>query len=333
VSKISPKTGGTRASNVYTINVPENFKNAVLEQSRSFGGASQIVTLSLDDLAIRVKRMKNRINIVEELNDYIKLEVLLMKRYEDESKARKTTKLSFRLKDQVSAESLTSIKKKTGWSTSKTVRISLLWYLYANFDEFVASENFIPLLKCSHCGFVTHDQRALGVHIQTLHETICPYCGIHHPITEDHHCKQKETATIQFDATPLGKSQTKIDQFTTESVSDLDLDESSLLQELGLNNLGSLKPAEESSVPELSAMLPDKDVFDESEAQLETIRDEISNVGGTLVDLPDGSSLRDVIEERRKTQKSKKGKDKTIDKLEDEISEILESLKDDGLLE
>ncbi len=332
MKQITPQTGGTRASNVYTINVPENFKNAVLEQSKSFGGASQMITLSLDDLALRVRKMKSRINIVEELNDYIKLEILLMKRYEDESKARKETKLSFRLKDQVSTESLTSIKKKTGWSTSKTVRISLLWYLYANFDEFVASENFIPLLKCSHCGFVTHDQRALGVHIQTLHETVCPYCGIHHPITEEHHCKQKETATIQFDATP--KSQTKIDQFTSGSIKDLDLDETSLLQELGLNDLGSLQPAEEaSSVPELASMLPDKEVFDESEAQLKTIRDEISKVGGTLVDLPDGSSLRDLIEERRKTKKPKKGKDETIDKLEDEISEILESLKEDGLLE
>ena len=334
VRQISPQTGGTRASNVYTINVPENFKNAVLEQSKSFGGASQIVTLSLDDLALRVRKMKSRINIIEELNDYIKLEVLLMKRYEDESKARKDTKLSFRLKDQVSSESLDSIKKKTGWSTSKTVRISLLWYLYANFDEFVASESFVPLLKCSHCGFVTHDQRALGVHIQTLHETICPYCGVHHPITEDHHCKQKETATIQFDSTPIAKSQTKIDQFTSGKSSELDLDESSLLQELGLNDLGSLQPAEkESSAPELASMLPDKDVFDESEAELETIRDEISKVGGTLVDLPDGSSLRDVVEERRKSQKTKKGKDETIDKLEDEISEILESLKEDGLLE
>lgn len=334
MSQIPPQTGEIRASNVYTINIPENFKNAVLEQSKSFGGASQIVTLSLDDLAIRIKKMKNRMNIIEELNDYIKLEILLMKRYEEESKSRKDTKLSFRLKDQVSSESLENIKKKTGWSTSKAVRISLLWYLYANFDDFVASESFIPLLKCNHCGFVTHDQRALGVHIQTLHETICPYCGVHHPITEDHHCKQKETATIQFDSTPTAKSQTKIDQFTTASESALELDEKSLLQELGLEDLGSLQPTEETdSVPELASMLPDKDVFDESEAQLETIRDEISKVGGTLVDLPDGSSLQDLIEERRKTQKSKKGKDATIDKLEDEISEILESLKEDGLLE
>ena len=334
VRNIPPQIGDSRASNVYTINVPENFKNAVLEQSQSFGGASQMVTLSLDDLALRVKKMKSRINIVEELNDYIKLEVLLMKRYEEESRSKQDTKLSFRLKDQVSAESLTSIKKKTGWSTSRIVRIALLWYLYANFDEFVASENFVPLLKCNHCGFVTHDQRALGVHIQTLHETICPYCGIHHPITEEHHCKQKETATIQFDSTPVPKSQTKIDQFTSGEVSEINLDETSLLQELGLSDLGSLQPSEEErSVPELSSMLPDKDVFDESEAQLETIRDEISKVGGTLVDLPDGSSLKDVIEERRKTQKAKKGKDETIDKLEDEISEILESLKEDGLLE
>jgi len=334
VRQIPPQTGEIRASNVYTINIPENFKNAVLEQSKSFGGASQIVTLSLDDLAIRIKKMKNRMNIIEELNDYIKLEILLMKRYEEESKSKKDTKLSFRLKDQVSSESLENIKKKTGWSTSKAVRISLLWYLYANFDDFVASESFIPLLKCNHCGFVTHDQRALGVHIQTLHETICPYCGIHHPITEDHHCKQKETATIQFDSTPMTKSQTKIDQFTTASDSALELDEKRLLQELGLEDLGSLQPAGKTdSVPELASMLPDKDVFDESKAQLETIRDEISKVGGTLVDLPDGSSLQDLIEERRKTQKSKKGKDDTIDKLEDEISEILESLKEDGLLE
>ncbi|MCE7738318.1 MAG: hypothetical protein GPJ50_02970, partial [Candidatus Heimdallarchaeota archaeon] len=138
---MTPKTSGNRASNVYTINVPRNFKDAVLEQSQQFGGASQIITLSLDDLALRVRKMKSRINIIEELNDYIKLEVLLMKRYEEESKKKREAKLSFRLKDQISQESLMSIKKKTGWSTSKTVRISLLWYLYANFDEFVASEN------------------------------------------------------------------------------------------------------------------------------------------------------------------------------------------------
>ncbi|MCE7747659.1 MAG: hypothetical protein GPJ51_04640 [Candidatus Heimdallarchaeota archaeon] len=331
---MTPKTSGNRASNVYTINVPKNFKDAVLEQSQQFGGASQIITLSLDDLALRVRKMKNRINIIEELNDYIKLEVLLMKRYEEESKKKREAKLSFRLKDQVSQESLMSIKKKTGWSTSKTVRISLLWYLYANFDEFVASENFVPLLKCSFCGFVTHDQRALGVHIQTLHETVCPYCGKHHPITEDHHCKQKEAAALHFEETPVSQDQTTIDQFTSVPLADLDLDESNLMRQLGLSDLGSLKPSEEESkVSDLSSMLPDKEVFDESEAQLETISDEISRVGGTLVDLPDGSSLKDVVEERRKTQKSKKAKDEKIDQLQDEISEILESLKEDGLLE
>jgi len=331
---MTPKTSGNRASNVYTINVPKNFKDAVLEQSQQFGGASQIITLSLDDLALRVRKMKNRINIIEELNDYIKLEVLLMKRYEEESKKKREAKLSFRLKDQVSQESLMSIKKKTGWSTSKTVRISLLWYLYANFDEFVASENFVPLLKCSFCGFVTHDQRALGVHIQTLHETVCPYCGKHHPITEDHHCKQKEAAALHFEETPVSQDQTTIDQFTSVPLADLDLDESKLMRQLGLSDLGSLKPSEEESkVSDLSSMLPDKEVFDESEAQLETISDEISRVGGTLVDLPDGSSLKDVVEERRKTQKSKKAKDEKIDQLQDEISEILESLKEDGLLE
>ncbi len=338
---IPPKTSGNRSSNVYTINVPENFKSAVLEQSRQFGGASQIITLSLDDLALRVSKMKSRINIIEELNDYIKLEILLMRRYEEESRKKQDTKLSFRLKDQVSKESLLSLKKKTGWSTSKTVRISLLWYLYANFDEFVASENFIPLLKCTFCGFVTHDQRALGVHVQTLHETICPYCGKHHPITEEHLCKQKETAALQFDETPVRPDQTTIDQFTSGQVGEIDLNESKLLQELGLTDLGSLQPSGDESrvselsakVSELSALLPDKEVFDESEGQLETISDEISRVGGTLVDLPDGSTLRDLIEERRKTGKSKKGKDEKIDQLQDEISEILESLKEDGLLE
>lgn len=331
---MAPKTSGTRSSNVYTINVPKNFKDAVLEQSQQFGGASQIITLSLDDLALRVRKMKSRINIIEELNDYIKLEVLLMKRYEEESKKKRDAKLSFRLKDQVSQESLMSIKKKTGWSTSKTVRISLLWYLYANFDEFVASENFVPLLKCSFCGFVTHDQRALGVHIQTLHETVCPYCGKHHPMTEDHHCKQKEAAALHFEETTVRPDQTTIDQFTSAPLADLELDESKLLHQLGLSDLGSLRPSEEESkVSDLSSMLPDKEVFDESEAQLKTISDEISRVGGTLVELPDGSSLKDVVEERRKTKKSKKAKDEKIDQLQDEISEILESLKEDGLLE
>ncbi|MHA1691269.1 MAG: hypothetical protein ACTSU7_06500 [Candidatus Heimdallarchaeaceae archaeon] len=330
--KIPPAKSSTRSSNVYTINVPGNFKSAVLKQSRTFGGASEIITLSLDDLAIRIRQMKSRMDIVSEMNDYIKLEILLMRRYEEESKAKTDSKLSFRIKNHMSVESLNVIKKKTGWSTSKSVRIALLWYLYANFDEFVASENFVPLLKCQHCGFVTHDQRALGVHIQTLHETTCPYCGKHYPLTESHLCAQMIEAGVEAGDSTHTPSQTTIDQFTSIPLGDLELDESKLLQELGMNDLGSLKPSESQS-SDMSKRIPDKTVFDESELQLESIKDEISKVGGTLVDLPDGNETDSSLDGKETRKKSKKDKDETIDKLQSEISEILESLREDGLLE
>ncbi|MCG3223470.1 MAG: hypothetical protein H7647_03320 [Candidatus Heimdallarchaeota archaeon] len=329
---IPPVRNQTRSSNVYTINVPENFKSAVLKKSRTFGGASEIITLSLDDLAIRFRQMKNKMDIVTELNDYIKLEILLMRRYEEESKAKKDSKLSFRIKNHMSVESLNIIKKKTGWSTSKSVRVALLWYLYTNFDEFVASESFIPLLRCKHCGFVTHDQRALGVHIQTLHEKTCPYCGKHYPLTESHLCSQMVTAGVEVGDIGQVPSQTTIDQFTSIPLADIELDETKLLQELGMNDLGTLKPSDDQST-DVSKLIPDKTVFDESEQQLVSIKDEISKVGGTLVDLPDGDELSSATDDKETRKKSKKGKDETIDKLQSEISEILESLREDGLLE
>ncbi len=310
----------TRSSNVYTINVPGNFKNAVLKQSRTFGGASEIITLSLDDLAIRFRKLKNRMDIIGEMNDYIKLEVLLMRRYEEESKAKKDSKLSFRIKNHMSVESLNIIKKKTGWSTSKSVRVALLWYLYTNFDEFVASESFIPLLKCQHCGFVTHDQRALGVHIQTLHEVTCPYCGKHYPLTETHQCTQMIAAGVEAGDISQTPSQTTIDQFTSIPLGDLELDETKLLQELGMDDLGTLKPSDDSST-------------DTSELQLKSIKDEISKVGESLVDSPDGDEVTASTNDKETRKKSKKDKDETIDKLQSEISEILESLREDGLLE
>ncbi len=329
---IPPVRNPTRSSNVYTINVPGNFKSAVLKQSRAFGGASEIITLSLDDLAIRIRQMKNKIDIIAEMNDYIKLEILLMRRYEEESKAKKDSKLSFRIKNHMSVESLQIIKKKTGWSTSKSVRVALLWYLYTNFDEFVASESFIPLLRCKHCGFVTHDQRALGVHIQTLHETTCPYCGKHYPLTETHQCAQMEAAGVDVGEITRSPSQTTIDRFTSGHLADIELNESKLLQELGMDDLGTLKPNDSQS-SDMSKSIPDKTIFDESELQLESIKDEISKVGGTLVDLPDGDELASSNDDKETKKKSKKDKDETIDKLQSEISEILDSLREDGLLE
>ncbi len=286
---IPPIKNPSRSSNVYTINVPGNFKNAVLKQSRTFGGASEIITLSLDDLAIRFRQLKSRMDIIAEMNDYIKLEILLMRRYEEESKAKKDSKLSFRIKNNMSIESLNAIKKKTGWSTSKSVRVALLWYLYTNFDEFVASENFIPLLRCQHCGFVTHDQRALGVHIQTIHEKTCPYCGKHFPLTETHLCSQMVVAGVDVGEITQAPSQTTIDQFTSIPLADIELDETKLLQELGRDDLGTLKP--------------------------------------------DGDELESLANDKETKKKSKKDKDETIDKLQSEISEILESLREDGLLE
>ncbi len=276
--------------------------------------------------------MKSRLDIISELNDYIKLEILLMRRYEEESKAKKDSKLSFRIKNHMSVESLQIIKKKTGWSTSKSVRVALLWYLYTNFDEFVASENFIPLLRCKHCGFVTHDQRALGVHIQTLHETTCPYCGKHYPLTETHHCSQMETAGVDVGEIARSPSQTTIDRFTSGQLADIKLDETKLLQELGMDDLGTLKPSD-SQPSDMSKSISDKTVFDESAKQLESIKDEISKVGGTLVDLTDGDELTFSTDDPETKKKSKKDKDETIDKLQSEISEILDSLREDGLLE
>jgi len=330
VVKIPSRSDMRRSSNVYTINVPSTFKNSVLEQSQKFGGASHLVTMSLGDLASRMRRTKSKLTIIEELNDYIKLEILLMKRYEEESKASKDSKLSFRIKDELSKECLNIIKKKTGWSTSKAIRIALIWYLYANFDEFVASESFVPLLRCPHCGFKTHDQRALGVHIQELHEAVCPYCGVHYSITEEHSCPQKESLTLPGKELDVSSSQTTIDQFTSVPVSDLELDESKLLQQLGIENLERLKATE--GTKDVSSLI-DKSIFDESESQLESIKEEITQVGGTLVDLPDGNELKEIIEEREKERKSKKAKDTKIDKLQSEISEILESLREDGLID
>ena len=282
--KIPPKKNSARSSNVYTINLPTNFKDGVLNRSKNFGGASQLITMSLGDLASRIHGIQNKLDIMQELRDYIKLEVLLMKRYEEESQAKKDTKLSFRIKDEISQECLNSIRKKTGWSTSKSVRISLLWYLYANFDELVASDSYVPLLNCPHCDFRTHDQRALGIHAQSVHATTQSY----------------QTTKIP--------SQTTIDQFTTEPISDIELEESKLLQELGLNDLGTLQPSEVEA-------------------------DTISPVPDSLVDVSDKSDLKEIIEERIKERRSKKDKDEKIDELQSEISDILESLREDGLID
>ena len=270
--KIPSYKKGTRTSNVYTINVPMNFKKGVLDQSQKFGGASKLITMSLGDLASRLRQIKSGINIVEELNDYIKLEILLMQRFEEESKKSKNTKLSFRLKDPLSEECLDIIKNKTGWSTSKAVRISLIWYLYANFETPLISEDYLSLLSCPQCDFKTHDQRSLGVHIQSIHES-----------------SEGKVAPIQ----------TTIDQFSSVPISAIDSEETKLLQELGLEELGSLTPTEsEKETPVL-----------------------------------DRSELKEIIEERLKERQTKKDKDDKIDKLQSEISEILESLKEDGLIE
>ncbi len=289
--KITPKSNSSRTSNVYTINLPSRFKDGVMEESQKFGGASQLITMTLGDLASRLGKTQNRLEIMQELNDYIKLEILLMRKFEEESKSKKDSKLSFRIKDEISNECLNMIKKKTGWTTSKSVRISLLWYLYANFDDFVANDSYVPLLNCPHCGFKTHDQRTLGVHVQELHENVCPYCGTRYPINEGHSCPEKEKAEI------AAASQTKIDQFTSVPIADTELEETKLLQELGLDDLESLGRTED-KIPEI-----------------------------------DRSELKEIIEERLKERKAKKDKDEKIDQLQSEISEILESLKEDGLIE
>jgi len=275
VFKISPSKTGTRSSNVYTINVPSNFKKGVLDQSQKFGGASKLITMSLGDMASRLRQITSGINIVEEMNDYIKLEILLMQRFEEESRKNKDSKLSFRLKDSLSEECLSIIKEKTGWSTSKAVRISLIWYLSANFETPLASEDYVTLLRCPQCDFTTHDQRNLGVHIQSNHDSLY---------------RQERIPS------PLQKT---IDQYTSTPVSRRDSEESKLLQELGLEDLGTLTPTEE-------------------ETETPTL---------------DRIDLKEIIEERLKEKETKKGKDERIDKLESEISEILESLREDGIID
>ncbi|MFW9852652.1 MAG: hypothetical protein ACFFDS_06905 [Candidatus Thorarchaeota archaeon] len=262
-----------------------------MEESQKFGGASQLITMSLGDLASSLGETQNRMEIMQELRDYIKLEILLMQKFEEESKSKQDSKLSFRIKDEISNECLNMIKKKTGWTTSKSVRISLLWYLYANSDDFVANDSYVPLLNCPHCGFKTHDQRALGVHVQELHESVCQYCGTRYPINEGHSCPEMERAAI------AAASQTRIDQFTSVPITDTDLEETKLLQELGLEELETLGSTEE-EIPEI-----------------------------------DRSELKEIIEERLKERKAKKEKDDKIDQLQSEISEILESLREDGLIE
>ena len=266
---------GNRTSNVYTINVPSNFKKGVLDQSQKFGGASKLITMSLGDMASKLRKYTSGINIVEDLNDYIKLEILLMQRFEEESKRNKDSKLSFRLKDPLSEECLSIIKEKTGWSTSKAVRISLIWYLSANFDTPLASDDYLTLLKCPHCDYTTHDQRNLGVHIESRHNTLYRQERIPAP------------------------SQKTLDQYASAPISSRDSEETRLLQELGLGELETIAPTEvESETPKL-----------------------------------DKSELKEIIEERLRDKKTKKGKDEQIDKLESEISEILESLREDGLID
>ncbi|MHA2358236.1 MAG: hypothetical protein ACXABK_05665, partial [Candidatus Heimdallarchaeaceae archaeon] len=126
-----------------------------------------------------------------------------------------------------------------------------------------------------------------------------PYCGQRHPIAEAHTCPEKEAALAGITEEGITPSQTTIDQFTTVPIADLD--DSSILQELGID-------------------------------ELEAIRDEISGTG-TLADLPEGQELKEIIEERLKERKTKRDKDERVDEIESEISEILESLREDGLLD
>ena len=328
---LTPKTSDNRSSNVYTINVPSQFKKSVLEKAQLFGGAGHLITLSLDDLALRVRKARNRLNLVEELNDYIKLEILLMRRYEVERKEGENIKLSFRLKDIISKNSLNVIKKKTGWQTSKTVRIALLWYLYANFDEFVASESFVNLLRCDHCGFVTHDQRALAVHIKTLHEAVCPYCGAHYMSTEYHSCPQQELTKVRIEPSQPIPDSLSDSPSLVDALSAIDSDETKLLEELGIKDI-KLMEDESDDLADISDLIPDPSLFDDSDAQLEKIHEEISKVGGTLVDLPRGSEASED-EDKKKDKKAKKEKDSNLEKLQSEIGEMLLSLKDDGLLD
>ncbi len=324
---------------MFTINTPIKFKNAVLEYAQQFGGASELVSLCLDDLALRLKKIKKRLDIIEELNDYVKLEILLMRQYEEDAKSLSNdVKLVFRFKDDIVKESLQVIKDKTGWTTSKAIRIALLWYLYANFDDFVATEKFIPLLKCEFCGFITHDQRSLAVHIKTIHETVCPYCGKHYSNVEDHKCRQMEAFAsperdIRAKIEVSQPKSTKIDKIKHEpSIEELDeeLDEQKLLESLGIFNFGNISTPPDQK-EDISALLPNKKVLEESTEELESIQKELTEIGGAILDLPSKEEISDSKEKDGDKSKKKK-KPKQLEELESEISEMLKSLEDDGYI-
>ena len=316
---MSPKTSKTRASNVYTVNLPLEFKAEILKRAQVFGGASELIGLALDDFALKIKRLRKRLDIVKEFNDYIKLEILLMKKSAIEQQNGQNTKLSFRVKNQLASDTLAYIKQKTGWTTSRAVRVALLWYLFTNYGEIFENENWLSLLKCPHCGFVTHDQRLLNEHILKYHQRICEYCGKPYLISEEHVCPQKLEIEPEILVTTVELP-----------IEEIVKDETLLLEKIKEKASSQFK--EQSDAITIDDIISDRANLDEAESKLLELSEEIKNLGGTLVEIPELEE-NDTSKQKKSIKKTKKGEEDKLDKIQSEISEMLQSLKEDGILD
>ena len=317
---MSPKTSQARISNVYTVNLPRKFKNEILKRAQAFGGASELIGLALDDFALKLKTLRKRLDIIKEFNDYIKLEILLMKKSAVEQQNGQNTKLSFRVKDQLASDTLAYIKQKTGWTTSRTVRIALLWYLFTNYGEIFENEDWLSLLKCTYCGFVTHDQRVLNEHILKYHQRICEYCGKPYLTSETHVCPQK----LEIEPEVLS---TTVDL----PIEDIVKDETMLLEKIKEKTKGQFK--EQADAITIDDILSDRASLDEAESTLLELSEEIKNLGGTLVELPELDVEENNEDQKKSIKKTKKDEEDKLDKIQSEISEMLQSLKEDGILD
>ena len=318
----------SRRSNVFTINVPQMFKALILEKAQTFGGASQLVSLAIEELAVKVKKFTNRLSIIEEYNDFMKIETLLMRKYFEEKKEGKDTKLSFRIRDHVALESLRYLKKRTGWNTSKVVRMSILLYLFSNYSELLVNEDALPFLTCPHCGYITFDQQLLNEHIMKFHIKICKYCGKPYLITEEHHCPQK--ALILASQNNNHKIEEEVSDTDIEAISDILKREQELLTTLQLKENQKSDTAIE-ELTSIDSLIKEKVILNNSENKLAEISEELEEIGGPFVSLADESE--ELIEEDDYKRKDKKETTKSLDKLQSEIKEMLKELKEDGLLD
>lgn len=311
----------SRASNVYTVNLPLEFKEEVLKRAESFGGSSELISLALDDFALKIKELRKRLDIVKEFNDYIKIEVLLTKRATLEQQQGLNTKLSFRVKDQLAVDTLKYIKSRTGWTTSRTVRVALLWYLFTNYGELFENENWLSLLRCKYCGYITHDQRLLNEHILKYHQAICEYCGKPYLQSEVHVCPQK----LELHPEPLAQPEIELplEKLVEEG------------EELLASNIQEPSQQSADEAITIDDVISDKISLEQAEDTLKILTEEIKNIGGTLVDIPEinDQEIEESQEKKEKVKKAKKKEEDKLDRIQSEISEMLKALQEDGILD